>query len=312
VASGVRLHAPAKVNLALEVGPRRPDGYHEVRTVLQALALGDEVTLLPAPDGELRLRCDPPEAGEGPANLGWRAAEALRRASGVRAGVRIAIRKRIPLQAGLGGGSSDAAAVLLGCSLLWRLDWTPVRLAEVAAGLGADVPFFLWGGTALAEGRGEHIRPLPPLPAWPVVVALSGPGISTADAYAALDALPGRPPVDVVALVEACRAAAAGRRSARAHLGALLANAFEAAVLPRRPDIALLRRRLQEAGAYGSLLCGSGAAVWALAPSAAWAHKLARELRAEGCWAAATRLHPVGVAVRAARGARALARGAGG
>lgn len=281
------VHAPAKVNLALAVGAVRSDGYHEVRTVLQAIALFDEVTIEPA--DELRLDCDSEAAGRGPANIGWRAADALRRTAGIATGAHIRIRKRIPVQAGLGGGSADAAAVLVGCSRLWRLNWNLERLTNLAVDLGADVPFFFQGGTCLGEGRGERIRPLPGLPAWPVVVAHPGPGVSTAAAYAELDRLAVSPAVDVDAFLALCAAKAAGRRQ---RLAAAVANAFEAAILPLRPDIAALRLRLIASGAAAALLCGSGAAVWALAPDPPWARQIAEGLRAEGVWATATRFWP--------------------
>jgi len=282
VAAALRLRAPAKVNLALQVGPRRADGYHEVRTVLQALALHDRVDIEPA--AALEVSCDDPAAGDGPANLAWRAADALRRAAGGTAGARIRVRKRIPVRAGLGGGSADAAAALLGCNALWGLAWTRPALAELAAALGSDVPFFLLGGTAWAEGRGERVEPLPALPALPAVVCHPGPGVSTAEAYAALDALGDWPAVDAAGLAAALR-----RGPGEAALAQGLGNAFEAAVLPARPDIAALRARLLAAGARAALLCGSGAAIWALAPSAAWARAQAGALRRDGLWAAATR-----------------------
>ena len=297
----ITVRAPAKVNLALAVGGLRPDGYHEVHTVLQAIALYDRVTIEPA--DELQLECDSPGAGQGPANIGWRAAELLRRAAGVPDGARIRIRKRIPVQAGLGGGSADAAAVLLGCCRVWRLNWSAERLADLAAQLGADVPFFLHGGTCLGEGRGERVRPLVSLPAWPIVVAHPGPGVSTTAAYGALDDLVMPPSVDVAPVVSACEASPAQRR---ALVAASMGNAFEAAILPLRPDIAALRRQLQEAGASAVLLCGSGAAVWALAPNVAWARQAAHTLREEGLWAVATRFWPRGVVPgsSAARGER--------
>lgn len=190
--------APAKVNLALDVGPPEADGYHPVRTILQAVCLHDRLVLARCCD--LVLECDLAPAGSGPANLAWRAAEALRRAAGLRAGVCIHLVKRVPLQAGLGGGSSDAAAVLRGCNRLWNLDWPAARLAEVGRELGSDVPFFLHGGTALGEGRGDRVRPLPPLPPLPLLLCHPGPGIATAGAYRALDRARGTaapPPLDV-------------------------------------------------------------------------------------------------------------------
>jgi 4-diphosphocytidyl-2-C-methyl-D-erythritol kinase len=156
----IRLRAPAKLNLTLDVVGRRPDGYHELRSILQTISLADEVRV--APNEDLKFTCSDP-ALAGLDNLVWRAATLLRDEAGIREGAAIELDKRVPAAAGLGGGSSDAAAALVGLARLWRLDWPLERLAALAASLGSDVPFFLWGGTALAEGRGERIRPLPPL-----------------------------------------------------------------------------------------------------------------------------------------------------
>jgi 4-diphosphocytidyl-2-C-methyl-D-erythritol kinase len=152
------LRAAAKVNLTLEVLGKRADGYHEIATVMQAVDLSDRITLDDA--DALELRSDSATVPSDASNLAWRAAAALREAARIETGVRIAVDKRIPVAAGLGGGSSDAAAVLIGLNRLWRLQWSIERLDEVAATLGSDVPFFLRGGAALARGRGEKVEAL--------------------------------------------------------------------------------------------------------------------------------------------------------
>ena len=154
----------AKLNLTLEVLGRRGDGYHEVRTILQTVDLADQLEIRPYPS--LRVECDDP-ALNGEANLAWRAAKALARSRSIQPRASIFIQKRIPVGMGLGGGSSDAAAALIALNQLWGLSLGAEELAQVAAELGSDVPFFLWGGTALAEGRGERVKPLPPLPPQP-------------------------------------------------------------------------------------------------------------------------------------------------
>lgn len=178
-----RLSAPAKVNLTFEALGRRADGYHEVRTVLHAVSLADEVAFALA--DELRLVVEPPiaeppgdgalssaaSAPTGDDNLVLRAARLLRREAGVTAGAAIRLRKRIPVAAGLGGGSSDAAATLRGLRRLWGLDLDADALRELAAQLGSDVPFFVTGGAAFAEGRGERLTPLPPAQGSVVVMA---------------------------------------------------------------------------------------------------------------------------------------------
>ena len=189
--NSLRIRAPAKLNWTLEVLGARPDGYHEVRTVLQTLALSDWVTLRPAAGLSLTLHGDAGPLANEPsdANLAYRAAALLREQTGTRNGARIELEKGVPVAAGLGGGSSDAAAVLRGLCRLWNLSISDDDLASLAAGLGADVPFFLRGGAALASGRGDAITPLPDGPpqrlviAWPARPAATD---KTARMYAAL------------------------------------------------------------------------------------------------------------------------------
>ena len=181
----VTLRASAKINLDLRVGVRRPDGYHDVRTVLQTLDLHDTV-MVDTCRGPFGIDGDPARMPLDQTNLVWRAASALWRAagrSGDPCGARIRVTKRIPSRAGLGGGSSDAAAALVGLSRVWRLPATLARLMPVAATLGSDVPFFLVGGTALGLGRGDQLYPLVNRPRQHVVVVLPGFGVSTPDAY---------------------------------------------------------------------------------------------------------------------------------
>ena len=162
------LKAYAKINLTLEVLGRRDDGYHEVATIMQTVDLYDTVRLTPAAD--ITLSCDNP-ALESPNNLAYKAARLLREQRGYAGGVHISIDKAIPVSAGLGGGSSDAATTLNGLNDLWQLDMTPTQLETIAAQLGSDVPFLLKGGTAIGLGRGERIRRLPPADVqWLVIV----------------------------------------------------------------------------------------------------------------------------------------------
>ncbi|PKB83229.1 MAG: 4-(cytidine 5'-diphospho)-2-C-methyl-D-erythritol kinase [SAR202 cluster bacterium Io17-Chloro-G9] len=160
--------AYAKLNLTLEVLGPRDDGFHQVRSVLQTIGLADRLTIETA--ATLRVACDDPSL-DGEANLVWNAARALANRGGITAGARISIAKGIPVSMGLGGGSSDAAAALIGLNQLWGLALGIEDLRQVASELGSDVAFFLNGGTALAEGRGEVISPLPALPNMPVLLA---------------------------------------------------------------------------------------------------------------------------------------------
>ena len=257
-------HAPAKINLTLDVGARRADGYHEIRSIMQTVALHDTLTVTRTPDRPgVRLEVVGEESEGVPSdesNLVHRAAVRLQKtaaAQGVVAGnasgLRVTLHKRIPSQAGLGGGSSDAAACLLAVHDLLGLSLTQERLAEIASSLGADVPFFLSGGTALVEGLGERIAPLPGLePAWPLVIVKPGVGVSTAAAYAALDALPGRTPG------RATEAWLGGRRE--------IGNDFEGVVFPLYPEIRAAFTLLSQTSGAGEsfrpLLCGSGSCLF--------------------------------------------------
>ena len=169
----MEVRANAKLNLTLEVLGRRPDGYHEVTTVLQAIDLADRLHFTPAP--KLDVECSLPEL-TGEDNLVWQAADALKRATRYDQGAKIRLEKRIPVGMGLGGGSSDAAATLIALACLWGLGREEAELRSIAASLGSDVPFFLSGGTALGEGRGDRIADLPPIPErWIVLLCPSDP-----------------------------------------------------------------------------------------------------------------------------------------
>ena len=181
----VSIEAFAKINLTLRVVGKRTDGFHEVQTVLQTIDLSDRIVCV-SQRGTLRLRCRADGVPDDRTNLVWRAAEALWRADG-RSGeprdLEIVVTKRIPARAGLGGGSSDAAATLMALTRLWNLEISYQTLAHLAATLGSDVPFFLWGGAALGVGRGDEIYPLADLPRWWALIITPSFGISTADAY---------------------------------------------------------------------------------------------------------------------------------
>ena len=159
--------APAKVNLALEVLERRADGFHEIRTVLQTIDLHDRLEIEDAPG--LIVECDDPSL-KGDSNLVWQAATVLAGRAGILPHARISLRKAIPVGMGLGGGSSDAAAALLALDRMWGLGLSMEELAGVAPQVGSDVAFFLWGGTAVASGRGEIVQPVPPVPSLPMTL----------------------------------------------------------------------------------------------------------------------------------------------
>jgi 4-diphosphocytidyl-2-C-methyl-D-erythritol kinase len=249
----LRARAFAKINLTLRVLRGAAGGYHEIRTVFQTVALHDTLVCTPA-RGPFELASDDPACPADRTNLVWRAAQALWEAAGRRGdpvGVRVAIRKRIPVQAGLGGGSSDAAAALRALAVLWRV--RPDRLGPVAASLGADVPFFLRGGTALGLGRGDCLFPLADAPRMPVVLALPAFGVSTPEAYAWWDR------------DEAARTGPNRDGGRPGPLGLPDAgNDLEGPVSARHPAIRVLAGRLRRAGASYAAMSGSGSAVFGL------------------------------------------------
>lgn len=254
---GLELHAYAKINWTLEVLGRRPDGYHEVRTIMQTIALADTVTLQPADGLSLSITGEAGAlASEGPeSNLAYRAAELLRERTAHRGGAHIRLTKRIPFAAGLGGGSSDAAAVLRGLRRLWKLDMSDEELAQIAAELGSDAPFFLRGGTALATGRGEVIESLPDAPARTVFVACKQQPIAgkTARMYAALGPAQYTDGSRTERLAERLRAGEPVRDED-------VCNVFEAVLPEVDAEAAETFRRASKLGIGRPHLCGSGSA----------------------------------------------------
>jgi 4-diphosphocytidyl-2-C-methyl-D-erythritol kinase len=272
--------APAKLNLSLEVLGRRPDGYHELATVFQTVGLYDELTFEPA--DELTLEVDDPTLAT-EQNLVVRAARRLQEAAGRQLGARIRLVKRIPTAGGLGGGSADAAAALRGLRRLWQLDLDDARLAAIAATLGADVPFLLRGGTALARGIGEQIDPLPALRGWWAV--LYAPAYHIADktvrAYKALR------PSDF-GDGTATSALAAALRAGNVPDFSSAPNAFERAADELFPGLAEHRARLHAAGAPWERLSGAGPTLFTLLPDRASAEAIAAELPPGAAWAVPT------------------------
>lgn len=297
------LTAAAKVNLVLEILGKRPDGYHEIATVMQAVDLADRLVLEDADALALFAEGGVPSDGS---NLALRAAAALRTAAGVDRGVRITLAKRIPVAAGLGGGSADAAAVLVGLNRLWGLRWPRTRLGEVAASLGSDVPFFLWGGAALATGRGERIEPVQ-AGAWSLVLVSPPFGVPTAEAYGRVTPALWTDGARVRRMVEALRQ----RRPAR--IAASLYNGLEGAVAPAHPEIERMKAALVAAGALGAAMSGSGPTVFGVARS----FEHARQIRARltrgswRCWAVRALAGPA-VRVRRASGVPGGGRAGGG
>jgi len=312
IVTGVTARVPAKLNLQLAVGPPRADGYHDLVTVFHAVALFDEVTVEPAEHDTVTV------TGEGAStvphdgdNLALRAVAALRkqvRGGNRAAGVRVSIAKRIPVAAGLAGGSADAAAALVAANELWAAGLSPQRLAEVAATIGSDVAFALLGGTAVGRGRGELLTPaLAPATQYHWVLAFAEGQLSTPKVYAALDRLraaeSGAPPAQHhpdldAALMTALRSGDAAR------LGRALSNDLQPAALSLYPPLRKTLAAGLELGALGALVAGSGPTCVFLAASAERALELAVSLSGAGvCRSVARVTGPVpGAAVVPAQG----------
>lgn len=272
------LSAAAKINLALEVLGKRPDGYHEIATVMQAVDLSDRLVL---EDAEvLELSASAPDVPTDGTNLALRAARGLREAAGVERGVRITLDKRIPVAAGLGGGSTDAAAALVGLNRLWGLRWPAARLSEVAVTLGMDVPFFLRGGAALGTGRGEWLEPVA---AGALALVLVHPrlGASTAEIYG------GVTPEMYSDGSRARRMVAALGSRRPATVAQSLYNGLERVATARHPQVRQMEAALLAAGALGAAMSGSGLTVFGVARSLDHARQIrARVTRASWeCWA---------------------------
>ena len=277
----VTVRAPAKVNLHLAVGDVRPDGFHELVTVFQALSLFDDVVVAPADGLRVTVR------GEGAVsvpldhrNLVWRAAELLAAEAGREADVSISLAKGIPVAGGLAGGSADAAATLVALCALWRLEMSREELAVIAARLGSDVPFSLHGGTALGTGRGEQLLPVLARNTFHWVLAFAPDGLSTPEVYAELDRMraAGDPPRvgDVQPLMHALTAGDA------IALAPLLANDLQAAALSLRPALRRTLRAGTNAGALAGIVSGSGPTCAFLCADADAAVRVGAELAGAG------------------------------
>lgn len=281
----VRVSAHAKINLSLRITAVRPDGYHDLRTVFQALALRDELTFAERP-GPFEIECDNPSVPRDDRNLVWRAAALLWEAagrSGKPDGVRVTIDKRIPVEAGLGGGSSNAAAALRGLASLWRLPIADEGLLPLAARIGADVPFFFTGGAALGIDRGDCLFPMVDLPRLEVVLVLPGFGVSTKAAYAWYDE-------DASSGLSVRTRQTPGRvPGSWARPAADVVNDLEEPVARRHPEIAEAAGILRQAGSEVAAMSGSGSAVFGLFTSSGAAGAAVRASERRGWRAVRTR-----------------------
>lgn len=285
------LIAPAKINLYLEILGARPDGYHELAMVLQSINLADQIQIRASSTDTIRVRCDHPQVPTDKSNLAYQAAELMAtqfsNAFAQYGGVEITIHKRIPVAAGLAGGSTDAAAVLVGLDLLWKLGLTQSELQILAAQLGSDVPFCLEGGTAIATGRGEQLSPLPSLDHLYVVLGkYRSLMVSTAWAYQTYrqqegsSYKPDRTRLEARAFtVHSGPMVKAIIHKDGVQIGQRLHNDLERVVLPEYPQVLQLRQAFQDTGVLGAMMSGSGPTVFALCESYDQAQQIQQQVR---------------------------------
>jgi 4-diphosphocytidyl-2-C-methyl-D-erythritol kinase len=275
----IQIKSYAKINWTLDVLFKREDGFHELRTIYQTVSLYDRLRISDT-SGGIEITCNDSRVPADETNLAHRAATALRWATGVTAGARIEIEKRIPVAAGLGGGSSNAAAALVGLARLWRVEVTKREMVGLAMNLGSDVPFFLVGGTALGIGRGEEVYPIEQARCEHLLLVNPGFAVSTAGAYGRLSRL---------TRAESPRIIPFTLFAANAALPLAASNDLEPVVSAAHPEIAELKRSLLSLGAQHALMSGSGATVFGVFDNSETSKRAQSQMRAAGCWAECAR-----------------------
>jgi 4-diphosphocytidyl-2-C-methyl-D-erythritol kinase len=272
----LKLPSFAKINWTLRIFGKRPDGYHEVATILQSISLCDELTFEPRDDGQISLTCDDPDIPLDDSNLIVKAAHALHRSG---QGVSVALTKRIPAKGGLGGGSSNAAVTLLALNQLWNRALENTDLLKIASGLGADVPFFLIGGSAEGTGTGTDLCSVADVEQKQLIVITPNVSVSTSDAYEALNR---------GSLTTSNSASILSSSFARPVCGDSgqwsLQNDFEVAIFEIEPEIKRAKMALLDAGARGALLAGSGSSVFGIFGDEAARDRALVKLRTETGW----------------------------
>jgi 4-diphosphocytidyl-2-C-methyl-D-erythritol kinase len=283
--SALSLPSFAKINWRLQILGRRPDGYHEVETLLQTISLHDVLHFEIDEGGDISLSCNDPAIPTDDQNLVVRAALGLKKRFDVSAGVSVRLEKKIPTQAGLGGGSSNAAISLLALTRLWKVRATHADLLEIAATLGADVPFFLFGGCALATGIGATISPLPDNAddVAHLIVITPNASISTAKAYSALGSA-ALTTLNNDPILSSSQSEAKNSYSRLWRLGDSLKNDFESAIFDIEPEIRRTKETLLQAGALDALLAGSGSSVFGIFSNLENQQRALNEIKSEVGW----------------------------
>ncbi|MBI2843629.1 MAG: 4-(cytidine 5'-diphospho)-2-C-methyl-D-erythritol kinase [Armatimonadetes bacterium] len=263
----------AKINLTLDVLDRRADGYHNIESVMQSIDLADALTVQTPPGADIEVMVDVTGVPGGPENTVYTAARLFREASGLTTGIKASITKRIPAEAGLGGGSSDAAGALRALNTLFGSPLSDMDLAVLASRIGSDVPYFLVGGTAVVSGRGEIVRRLPDAPEMQLLVVKPAFGVSTAWAYKSLAASQKRHSGSSEVIIDAIM------RGDRSSVVEHLHNDFQEIVVADHQEVAEVKRDMAGLGAEACLLCGSGSAVFGVFHTADDAHRACAALK---------------------------------
>lgn len=272
-----QIRSYAKINWTLDVLFKREDGYHELRTIYQTVSLHDTLTIIETGDS-IEIVCNDPRVPSDETNLAFKAAALLREAAGITKGARIEIKKRIPVAAGLGGGSSNAAVTLLGLTKIWKVEIDERELIRIAASLGSDVPFFLIGGTALGVGRGEEVYPIEQILSEHLLLVNPGFAVSTRDAYQKLSRLTrSEAALNIPFTLLAAKGISGLPLEAR--------NDLEEVVLTAHPEIAEVKRRLVGLSARHTLMSGSGATVFGVFDNSQMTERAESVMRGAGYWA---------------------------
>jgi len=253
----ISLNAHAKINLSLDVLNKREDGYHNLQMIMQTIQLHDTISIHEIPSG-VEIKCDAPYVPNNSTNIAYKAAEAMINKYNLDAGVRIVIEKKIPVAAGLAGGSTDAAAVLKGINILFNLGIEQNELMQIGKTLGADVPYCVMGGTALAEGIGEKLTPLAPLGKIPIILIKPKVGVSTAWVYKTLelDKVSKRPNTEKII-------SAIVKKDIK-YIAENMCNVLEEVTINKYPIIEKIKKNLLHKGAIGSMMSGSGPTVFGI------------------------------------------------
>lgn len=258
----VTLQAYAKINLGLDVLRKRPDGYHEVKMIMQSISLADTLELKKIPEGTIRLingaERDNPEVPMDKTNLIYRAIDLIKQKYAISEGIEATLTKRIPVAAGMAGGSTDAAAALKGMNQLFALGLSEQELCELGVTLGADIPYCIMGGTALSEGIGERLTPLPPMPECWILIAKPPICVSTGFVYGNLKANELTVHPDIDGMTEAIK------HNDLHGITSRLGNVLETVTIPAHPEIAVIKDRMLDYGAMQTLMSGSGPTVFGI------------------------------------------------